>query len=255
MARSAFALPASSWAPDVGAAPIVGPTIVGVVHSAAGAPADVVAALRDGSWSCVAVEVGRRMLADVGVLAPHVVVVVHSRGFDLARVCRDVSSAVDARIVVVAQTTASDALQVAALDAGADDFLPFGTSAQVLQARIRALLRRRAAGARPSSRINVGDVTIDLDAHLVYIEGSVVNCPPLLFVLLVTLASHQNRLVERDALVTALWGMPSAAVDPNRLRTKVSALRNLLGSAPLRPRVESVSHLGYRLVVGGGAAA
>ena len=135
------------------------------------------------------------------------------------------------------------------LDAGADDFLTTSTPKEVLFARIRAALRRRSAQTIAPSRLTVGDVQIDLRAHALFIAGLPVKCSPLQFLLLVVLARRSNQVVERDTLLANVWGAAPDTVDPRRVRIAVSVLRRVLGSGPERPRIETVSHIGYRLAV------
>ena len=95
----------------------------------------------------------------------------------------------------------------------------------------------------------MGDVVIDLDAHALYIAGVPAKCPPVQFLLLAVLAKQANRVVDRDSLLSKVWGARPDSVDPRRLRIAISTLRHLLGGGPNRPQIETISHVGYRLVV------
>ncbi len=193
------------------------------------------------------------MLERLVALSPDVVVLDHvANGFDVVRVCRDIRETLAARIVVVADDAdfTNESLQIATFDSGADDFASRSLSTAVLAARIRAGLRSQKSvvtGQRP--RIAMGEVVLDLDAHALYIAGAQVKCPPVQFLLLTVLAKQPNRVVDRDSLLSTVWGAQPDTVDPRRLRIAISTLRHLLDSGAQRPRIETISHVGYRLVV------
>lgn len=226
---------------------------IAVVHAGSESPAALLDRLRDVALEFNSVAVGRTMLDRLLALGPDVVVLDHAAtDFDLVRVCRDIRDTIAAKIVVVADDAEAldESLQIAALDSGADDFVSHSMSTPVLSARIRAALRRQKAVAttrRP--RITMGDVVLDLDAHALYVAGETVRCPPVQFLLLAVLARQPNRVVDRDSLLSTVWGAQPDSIDPRRLRIAVSVLRGVLGTGPARPRIETISHVGYRLVV------
>jgi DNA-binding response OmpR family regulator len=226
---------------------------IAVVHAAGDSPVALVDRLRDVALEFNAVTVGRAMLDRLLTLSPDIVVLDHAaKEFDLVRVCRDIRETIGARIVVIADDDEAidDSLQIATLDSGADDFVARSLPTAVLAARIRAALRRQKAVAHSRlARIAMGDVVLDLDAHALYIAGTPARCPPVQFLLLAVLARQPNRVVDRDSLLSAVWGAQPDTVDPRRLRIAVSVLRGVLGSGPTRPRIETISHVGYRLVV------
>ncbi len=224
-----------------------------VVHATGQNPALLADRLRDVALELNAVAIGRAMLERLVAISPDVVVLDHrAKSFDLVRVCHDIRETIAARIVVVADDAdcADEALQIAAFDAGADDFASWSLSTPVLAARLRAGLRsQKATTTRLRPQMAMGDVVLDLDAHALYIVGVPVKCPPVQFLLLAVLAKQPNRVVDRDSLLSSVWGAQPDSVDPRRLRIAISTLRHLLGSGPDRPRIETISHVGYRLVV------
>ena len=226
---------------------------IAVVHAASENPAPLLERLRDVALECNSVVVGRTLLDRLLALGPDVVVLDHvAREFDLVRVCRDVHDTIAAKIVVVADAAEAldESLQIATLDSGADDFISRSLSTPVLSARIRAALRgQKAVATTRRPRITMGDVVLDVDAHALYIAGDAVRCPPVQFLLLAVLARQPNRVIDRDSLLSTVWGAQPDSVDPRRLRIAVSVLRGVLGSGPARPRIETISHVGYRLVV------
>lgn len=225
-----------------------GEHVVCVIHSRRSADATITGAL-PAQYRVSTAPVGRAVTDDVAGLLPHAVLVDASTGdFDATRLCRDLASATSVPVLVVAESGADDSLVIDLLDAGAADVLTGDVRPAVLHARLRAALRTVPPVPRPN-RLSVGDVIVDLDGHVVYIDDEPVECPPLLFSLLVALASAPNTVATRESLLTRVWGVEPATVDTRRLRVAASLLRRLLGKGPRRPRLETVARIGYRLAV------
>ena len=150
-------------------------------------------------------------------------------------------------IVLSARTTEED--KVAALDAGADDYLvkPFG-SAELL-ARVRAQLRRHTKAASDTmSVIEFGDVKIDLVHRSVTRAGQALRLTPLEYRLLIHLTSHPNRVLTHQQLLRAVWG-PSHADDTHYVRIYMGHLRGKLEAEPSQPRhLVTELGVGYRFV-------
>ena len=166
-------------------------------------------------------------------------------GKDLVRHLRSWSSA---PIVVVSARTDEREI-VAALDAGADDYVtkPFGIPE--LLARVRVALRRGArvqAGA-PTTRFEVGELAIDLELRRVTIAGRVIELTPLEFKLLAELARHPGRVSTHDALLVAVWG-PARREERHLVRVHMANLRAKLEVDTARPRyLLTELGVGYRL--------
>jgi len=165
-------------------------------------------------------------------------------GTELIRALRACSAA--PLIVLSALSAESD--KVAALDAGADDYLtkPFG--AAELIARIRAHLRRQAGGGRVDAvRVRFGDVTVDLGERQVWRGGARVHLSPIEFRLLAVLAHHAGRLIPHDRLLNEVWGAAHGK-DAHYLRVYVGHLRRKLECDPRRPAyIVTETGVGYRL--------
>jgi two-component system KDP operon response regulator KdpE len=151
-------------------------------------------------------------------------------------------------IVLSARTREGD--KIAALDAGADDYLvkPFGTGE--LLARVRAQLRRHARGeaAGEQSVLEFGDVRIDLGRRTVERAGAALHLTPLEYRLLTHLASHPNRVLTHPQLLRAVWG-PSHAEDTHYVRIYMGHLRAKLEAEPSQPRhLVTELGVGYRFV-------
>jgi two-component system KDP operon response regulator KdpE len=194
-------------------------------------------------------ETGQRGLAMVAGTRPDLVVVdlglPDMDGLDVIRRLREWSSVP----VIVLSARSSESEKVAALDAGADDYLtkPFG--AAELIARIRAQLRRqnRAAGVE-SPIIRFGDVTVDLDARIVQRAGAPVHLTPIEYRLLAALARHAGRVITQRQLLQDVWG-PSRVDSAHYLRIYMGHLRQKLERDPAQPEhIVTETAIGYRLV-------
>jgi len=139
--------------------------------------------------------------------------------------------------------------KVAALDAGADDYLtkPFGVDE--LLARLRVALRHRAvARDGPASPIfSTGELSVDLTARVVRRGGQEVHLTPTEFKLLSLLVRHAGNVVTHRQLLLEVWG-PGAVESAHYLRVQMHGLRHKLEQVPARPRyLITEPGVGYRL--------
>jgi two-component system KDP operon response regulator KdpE len=135
--------------------------------------------------------------------------------------------------------------KVAALDAGADDYVtkPFG--AEELLARIRVALRR-TDGATPAGIIKRGDLTIDVDRRRVTRGSEELRLTPKELELLLFLSQYPGRVLTHRAILRAIWG-PNAVDQPEHLRVLVNALRRKLERDPSKPQyIRTEPWVGYR---------
>ena len=135
--------------------------------------------------------------------------------------------------------------KVAALDAGADDYVtkPFGI--EELLARIRAVLRRGASSVE-ASVMDAGDLQIDFVARRVERAGALVHLTPKEWGVLAILAKQPGHLVSHDELLTSVWG-PGYEGEGEYLRTMVARLRRKIEVEPSNPRhLVTEPGVGYR---------
>jgi two-component system KDP operon response regulator KdpE len=140
--------------------------------------------------------------------------------------------------------------KIAALDAGADDYLttPFGGGE--LLARLRVLLRRAAAlqaGAAEPAIASFGDTEVDFSARRVTRAGRPVALTPKEYELLRLLLRHRGKVVTHTQLLRELWGPANHADQTHTLRVHMAHLRQKLEPEPSRPRfLRTEAGVGYR---------
>ena len=147
-------------------------------------------------------------------------------------------------IVLSARIDESD--KVAALDAGADDYLvkPFGVGE--LLARVRVALRHRARGGDDAPVVTFGDTTVDLPNRRVVRNGAEVHLTQLEFRLLAALLAHPGKVLTHRQLLREVWG-PSYVEHNHYLRIYMGHLRQKLEADPAQPRhLLTETGVGYR---------
>ena len=147
--------------------------------------------------------------------------------------------------IIVLSAWGQESQKVAALDAGADDYVtkPFGMNE--LLARLRAAVRR-ASPAPDEPVLATADFTVDLAAKRVTRGGTDVRLTPTEWQLLEILARHEGRLVTQRQLLREVWG-PQYQTEANYLRVHVAHLRRKLEPDPAQPRyLLTEPGMGYR---------
>ncbi|MGX7673341.1 response regulator [Plantactinospora sp. DSM 117369] len=149
--------------------------------------------------------------------------------------------------IIVLSGRAGSQDKVAALDAGADDYVtkPFGVDE--LLARVRAVTRRAAGAGEEVSAVEIGRHTVDLSAHAVRAaDGAEVRLTPTEWHLLEILVRNPGRLVSQRQLLHDVWG-PQYQSETNYLRQYMAQLRRKLEDDPSRPRhLLTEPGMGYR---------
>jgi DNA-binding response OmpR family regulator len=164
-------------------------------------------------------------------------------GADLLRMLRGVSTVP----VVIATARDDESLIVRLLDAGADDYVVKPFSADQLEARIRAVMRR-AMVAPGDLTIRVGGLEIDTAARTVLLDGRPLELTRLEHDLLTHLARNSGRVVTRDELLAEVWRQPFGGSDKT-IDVHVSWLRRKLGETAAAPRyLHTTRGVGVRLV-------
>jgi len=191
----------------------------------------------------------QRGLIEAGTRRPDLVVLdlglPDGDGVDLIRELRQWSP----MPVIVLSARSTEASKIAALDAGADDYLvkPFGSGE--LGARVRAQLRRhqqQTPGGAP--QIAFGEVRIDLVRRVVERAGQALHLTPIEYKLLTHLASQPDRVITHAQLLKAVWG-PGHLEDSHYVRVHMANLRKKIEAQPSMPRhLVTETGIGYRFV-------
>ena len=148
--------------------------------------------------------------------------------------------------IIVISVRESQEEKVAALDAGADDFVtkPFGM--KELLARMRAVRRRAASEAESHPLLRFGELEIDLLKRLVTFNRDPIHLTPTEYRLLEAMATNPGKLLTHSWLLRKVWG-PGYGTESNYLRLYVRQLRQKLGDSPSEPRwITTEPGLGYR---------
>ncbi|WP_225030434.1 response regulator [Xinfangfangia pollutisoli] len=149
--------------------------------------------------------------------------------------------------ILILSVRSDDSGKIAALDAGAQDYVtkPFSTG-EVL-ARLRGLLRDHRAPGQAAARLELGPLVIDAADHRAQMAGEDLKLTRREFDLLWLLASHAGRLVTQEMILKAIWG-PAHAEDSQYLRVYIRQLRAKLGDDAADPHwIFTEPGVGYRL--------
>jgi two-component system KDP operon response regulator KdpE len=209
------------------------------------------AALEAEGWRVFESATMKQGLIETGTRKPDLVIVdlglPDGGGGDLIRDLRSWSSVP----VIVLSARAEERDKIAALDAGADDYLtkPFGTGE--LLARARANLRRwqrRDESSTPVFRF--GDVEVDLTGRVVRKAGNEIHLTPIEYRLLTVLIANAGRVLTHRHLLREVWG-PAHDQDSHYLRVYMGNLRRKLEDDPAQPKhIVTETAVGYRLMPG-----
>ena len=164
------------------------------------------------------------------------------RGTDVCRELRGWSTVP----ILVLSAVGEESEKIAALDAGADDYVTKPFSGDELLARLRAALRRNRVASGPV--VEVGELSIDLEKRRVTMAGTEVALTPIEYDLLRLLAENEGKLMTHPAILREVWG-PAYREESNYLHVYVSQLRRKIEPEPARPRyILNQAGVGYRLV-------
>ncbi|HVN03184.1 MAG TPA: response regulator transcription factor [Bryobacteraceae bacterium] len=163
------------------------------------------------------------------------------------RACREIRRNLPRLGILMLTVRDGEEDKVAALDAGADDYITKPFNIRELAARIRAAVRRAAVSqADPQAPIRIGNIELDPARRLVRKAGEPVHLTPKEFDLLHYLMAHAGLPVTHARLLQAVWG-PEYGGELEYLRTFVRQLRKKLEDNPAAPAwLLTDSHIGYR---------
>jgi two-component system KDP operon response regulator KdpE len=208
-------------------------------------------ALEAEGWLVHEADTAKKGLTEAGTRKPDLLVLdlglPDGNGLDVIRDVRGWSAVP----IIVLSARSDEADKIAALDAGADDYLtkPFGVGE--LLARVRANLRRPRATSQEDADpvFRFGEVEVDRTARLVRRAGAEVHLTPIEYRLLSVLMANAGRVLTHRQLLREVWG-PSHAEQSHYLRIYMGHLRHKLEADPTQPRhLLTETGVGYRLWV------
>jgi two-component system KDP operon response regulator KdpE len=167
---------------------------------------------------------------------------------DGVQIVRDLREWSDVPVIVLS-ARGSEGDKVAALDAGADDYLtkPFGINE--LLARMRVALRKRRPGAGVEQTFESKELHVDFATREVYVRGSAVHLTPKEYSFLALLVRHAGMVVTHKQILSAVWG-PGYADESHYLRLYMAQLRHKLERDPTKPKLlHTEPGVGYRLII------
>jgi len=202
--------------------------------------------LRGAGYEVETAETAETALAAAAMRPPDALIVdlvlPDGTGTNVVRELRTWSSAP----VIVLSAVGDEREKVAALDAGADDYVTKPVGIDELIARLRAALRRATPSAEPV--LTIGELELDLEKRELRVGGKPVHLTPHQFDLLRVLASNEGKLLTHRAILQEVWG-PGYGSESNLLHVHVSQLRRKIEPDPARPRyLLTEPGAGYRLV-------
>ena len=199
------------------------------------------------SYEVVEARTGEDALETIPKESPNLILLdMNMPGMGGLETCRAIRGGGDTPVIILSvRNTEKD--KVAALDAGADDYVtkPFGI--EELLARIRAALRRTSPEGGPRS-FRSADLEIDFETRRVHANGADVRLTPKEFELLRYLVAHAGKPVSHRELLQAVWG-PDYGDEPEYLRVFINQVRKKVEANPAKPRyIVTVPWVGYRFV-------
>ena len=210
------------------------------------------AVLGSHNYDIVTASTGREAMSMISSHCPDLVILdlglPDMDGMDIIRSVREWTTLP----IVVVSARMHERDKVAALDAGADDYItkPFGTSE--LLARIRTALRHTRSGASSDSvsrsgLFSVGRLTIDYNKHHVLIDGENVHLTQNEYKIVSLLSMHAGKVMTYDNIIKLIWG-PSSTGNNQLLRVNMANIRRKIEKNPAEPEfISTEMGVGYRM--------
>jgi two-component system KDP operon response regulator KdpE len=206
--------------------------------------------LEANGFRCIEAESARRGLLDAATHRPDLMLVdlglPDRDGIEVIRGVREWSAVP----IIVLSARLQEANKIAALDAGADDYITKPFTVGELLARLRVALRHAASHSRPDAKqvFSAGNLRVDLLRRQVFIEGREIHLTPIEYRLLTVLIQNADKVVTYNHLLRDVWG--PGKIDQNHyVRTYIGDLRRKLEADPARPvYLLTEVGVGYRLL-------
>jgi DNA-binding response OmpR family regulator len=167
-------------------------------------------------------------------------------GVDGYHICRELRAAENTVPIIMLTALGQEEQVIKGLNLGADDYVTKPFSIQQLLARVSAFLRRHHN--RPTELLKIGTCEVNLTAHEVRRNGSLLEMTPKEFGLLEYFLRHPDRALTREQILNAVWGL-DAFVTERSVDRAVTLLRQKIEENPHRPKlILTVQKIGYRFL-------
>lgn len=204
--------------------------------------------LKTQGYTCVEASNGKEALNSIALEQPDVVILdlglPDMDGIDIIRKVRSFSNLP----IIVVSARDQDKEKVSALDAGADDYLTKPFSITELLARLRVILRHSQGenNIRLPQVYRIGGLELDLQKHLVLLDGEEVHFTPMEFDILALLVKNSGRVLTHSYILKEVWGSYLES-DAQSLRVFMANIRRKLEKDPAKPRyIFTEVGIGYR---------
>lgn len=186
-----------------------------------------------------AVEVAEKFLPDLILLD---IMMPNQDGVETCRQLREIPD-LNHTFIIFLTARSEEYSEVAAFDVGADDYITKPIKPRALMSRISALFRRESKRSSQSSKITIGDLSIDRTSYTVLVKGEKINLPKKEFELLHYLAQNPDKVHSRDDLLQNIWGS-DVYVLARTVDVHIRKVREKIGSQ----YITTIKGVGYKFV-------
>ena len=146
-------------------------------------------------------------------------------------------------MIIFLSARSEDFTQIAAFDAGGDDYISKPVKPKILLSKIRSVVKRIHSSVNENTRIELGNIVIDRNEYLVKIDNNNIKLPRKEFELFFLLASKPRKVFTRDEIMTKVWGI-NVVVGDRTIDVHIRKLREKIGDL----RFKTVKGVGYKFV-------
>ena len=146
-------------------------------------------------------------------------------------------------MIIFLSARSEDFTQIAAFDAGGDDYISKPVKPKILLRKIRSVVKRIHSSVNENTRIELGNIVIDRNEYLVKIDNNNIKLPRKEFELFFLLASKPRKVFTRDEIMTKVWGI-NVVVGDRTIDVHIRKLREKIGDL----RFKTVKGVGYKFV-------
>ena len=146
-------------------------------------------------------------------------------------------------MIIFLSARSEDFTQIAAFDAGGDDYISKPVKPKILLSKIRSVVKRIHSSVNENTRIDLGNIVIDRNEYLVKIDNNNIKLPRKEFELFFLLASKPRKVFTRDEIMSKVWGI-NVVVGDRTIDVHIRKLREKIGDL----RFKTVKGVGYKFV-------